>query len=35
VTVDDDWYPEFEVCPVCGVPVEDHPDVWCPADDAA
>jgi hypothetical protein len=25
----DDDYP-FEVCPVCGVPVEDHGDDWCP-----
>jgi len=30
--VDDD-YP-FEVCPVCGVPVEDHGDDWCPAEGA-
>jgi hypothetical protein len=30
---EDDDYP-FEVCPVCGVPVEDHDDDWCVGGDA-
>lgn len=30
----DDDYP-YEVCPVCGVTVEDHGDVWCPAEESA
>jgi hypothetical protein len=31
VTEDDDAHDDYPymVCPVCGVPVEDHPDVWC------
>jgi hypothetical protein len=30
---EDDDYP-YEVCPVCGVPLEDHDDFWCPDDGA-
>jgi hypothetical protein len=26
--LEDDDYP-FEVCPVCGVPLEEHGDDWC------
>ena len=31
--LEDDDYP-FEVCPVCGVPLEDHGDDWCPDGEA-
>jgi hypothetical protein len=30
--LEDDDYP-FECCPLCGVVLEDHPDVWCLAED--